>query len=106
MNKEKEAFYTRLSKPKIIFKDKKQTYSNSKDNLNPNRKINQIGENACNRLYKMSFNHTINKEKLKREYEDSVNKNYPFTPQINKLKEANNQANNISVLERVRIICV
>lgn len=99
MNKEKEAFYSRLSKPKRALKDNNH-FSYSKDNIViQNKSNNQIGINAGNRLYQMSRDQGIIKDRLKRENEERLNRNYSFAPRINKLKTDNKTP----LLERVII---
>ena len=84
--------YNRLSKPKIFEinetkrkKDledlKKFSENNNNNKIKPSHKINP--KDVSNRLYNLSRELKIKKEQIKKSYDESQNKEYSFTPEIN-----------------------
>ena len=81
--------YNRLSKPKIFEinekkrkKDLDELKKISENNIiKPSHKINP--KDVSNRLYNLSRELKLKKEKIKKSYDESQNKEYSFTPEIN-----------------------
>ena len=81
--------YNRLSRPKILdinekrrIKDLEELKKISENNiLKPSHKVNP--KDVSNRLYKLSQELKIKKDKIKQTYEETHNKEYSFTPEIN-----------------------
>ena len=81
--------YNRLSKPKIFEinekkrkKDLDELKKISENNIiKPSHKINP--KEVSNRLYNLSRELKLKKEKIKKSYDESQNKEYSFTPEIN-----------------------
>ena len=81
--------YNRLSKPKILEinekkrkKDFEELKKISENNIiKPSHKINP--KEVSNRLYNLSRELKLKKEKIKKSYDESQNKEYSFTPEIN-----------------------
>ena len=81
--------YNRLSRPKILdinekrrLKDLEELKKISENSIvKPSHKVNP--KDVSNRLYKLSQELKIKKDKIKQTYEETHNKEYSFTPEIN-----------------------
>ena len=81
--------YNRLSRPKIFEINEKKRKKDLEElkkisdlnSIKPNHKINP--KDVSNRLYNLSRELKIKKDKIKKSYDESQNKEYSFTPEIN-----------------------
>ena len=81
--------YNRLSRPKIFEINEKKRKKDLEElkkiselnSIKPTHKINP--KDVSNRLYNLSRELKIKKDKIKKSYDESQNKEYSFTPEIN-----------------------